>query len=117
MKRKDILAILIPSFIFVIAWIILSVHHNIATSTISESVNVQIAPISSTFNTDIITALKTRQNITPSYEINIPVQNIVIPSASPTAIITLTPTPTPISSPVAIPTNTINATPGGTITQ
>jgi hypothetical protein len=85
MKRKDILAILIPSFIFVIAWIILSIHHNVVTSTISEKVNMQIASITPTFDTTIITSLKKRQSITPSYETTIPIQNIITP-ATPSAI-------------------------------
>jgi hypothetical protein len=92
MKRKDILAILIPSFIFAAAWIILSIHHNIVSSTISETLNIQIAPISATFDVDAIASLKKRQNITPSYETSIPVQN-VIASASATASANITPTP------------------------
>jgi hypothetical protein len=92
MKRKDILAILIPSFIFVCAWIILSIHHNVASSTISEAVNMQITPISADFDTNIVTILKKRQNILPTYEINIPVENIVIPS-TPSAKITNIPIP------------------------
>ena len=101
MKRKDILMILIPSFIFAIAWIIFSIHHNIASSTISETVNVQIAPISANFDLDAIASLKTRQNIALTYRTDIPIQNIIIP-ATPSAEITPTPTPsieeTPISS-------------------
>ena len=109
MKRKDILSILVPSFIFVLAWIILSVHHNAVTSTISESVSMQITPISPAFDTSAITSLKKRQNIVPSYELNIPVQNIIIPS-TPSAITTPIPTPTieeeSISSESAEPTTT-----------
>jgi len=80
MKKKDILVILVPSFIFACAWIIFSIHHNIASSTISEAVNIQITPISADFDTNAITILKNRQNILPTYEMNIPVENIVIPS-------------------------------------
>jgi hypothetical protein len=68
----------------------LSIHHNIVSSTISETVNMQIEPISAIFDTDTITALKQRQNIVPDYDTNIPVQNIVIP-ATPSA--TITPVP------------------------
>lgn len=92
MRRKDFLLILIPSFIFVVAWIVLSIHHNIASSTISETVNMQISPISAIFDTTTIANLKERQNIVPNYEMNIPVQNIVIP-ATPSATTNLILTP------------------------
>lgn len=111
MKRKDILMILIPSFIFVVVWIILSIHHNIVSSTISETINMQIEPISAIFDTDTITALKQRQNIVPDYDTNVPVQNVVIP-ATPSATITPVVTPT-----VNKTNNTNSATPEGSLTQ
>src|ERR1035437_5922057 len=91
MKRNDILIILIPSFVFVLAWIGFSLLHNIATSTISETLNTQIAPISPNFDTDIIASLKQRKNVAPIYQLTVPIQNIVIPVTPST-----TPTPTPI---------------------
>lgn len=69
MKRNDILSILIPSFIFVVAWIGFSLYHNIASSTISEVLNIQIAPISPDFDSVTINGLKTRQNVTPIYQL------------------------------------------------
>jgi len=90
MKRKDILSILIPSFIFVIAWIILSIHHNVVTSTISEQLNMQITAISPSFDTSVITSLTQRQNILPTY-------GLVTPSTQ-SAIITPIPTPTAVIS-------------------
>ena len=69
MKRKDILIILIPTFIFVILWIVFSIHHAINTPTISNATNAQIAPISPNFDTKTIDALKKRVNVTPIYEI------------------------------------------------
>jgi len=115
MKRKDILSILIPSFIFVIVWVILSIHHNIATSTISEAISMQITPISPIFDTSVITSLKTRQNIMPTYENIIPVENIVIPS---TSSATITPIPTPTVSAGIISSASANtATSGGKLSQ
>lgn len=70
MKKKDILIILISVFIFVIFWIGFNIYHNSAKSTISESINLQIAPISPNFDTKTIENLKKRQNITPIYQIN-----------------------------------------------
>ena len=113
MKKKDILAILIPSFIFALAWIILSIHHNFASSTISEALNTQIAPIAAAFDTNTITNLKGRQNIIPTYETNIPVENIVIPA---TASATITPTPVINNEPISSSSGNIT-TPGGALQQ
>ena len=100
MKKNDILQILIPLFIFVLAWIVFSVHHNIVTSTISQTLNVQISPISPSFDTTTVAALRNRQNVTPIYEMNIPVENIVIPATSSAQVIP-TPTPTVAIQPVS----------------
>jgi hypothetical protein len=119
MKRKDILSILVPLFIFVIVWIGFSILHNIATSTISETISMQILPIVPNFDTKIISDLKKRPNVATIYPTTIPVQNIVIPTATPSAATpspTLTPTvtiqPTPTSSPSAE-----TATAGGSLSQ
>lgn len=88
MKRKQILFILIPTFIFVVIWIISSIYHGIVTSTISQNENMQITPISPNFDTKVIDNLKQREVVTPIYEIS---GSSTIPS--PVQI-----TPTPISS-------------------
>lgn len=113
MKKNDILMILIPSFIFAFAWIGFSLLHNIATSTISKTLDVQITPISPDFDTNTIAELKKRANVVPIYQITIPIQNIVIPIASSAA----TPTPTPtIIQPVG--TNSAQQTiPGGSLAR
>ena len=69
MKRKDILIILIPTFIFVILWIVFSIHHAITTPTISEPINMQISTISPNFDTKTIDLLKKRVIVTPVYDI------------------------------------------------
>lgn len=114
MKKNDILMILIPSFIFVLAWIGFSLLHNIATSTISETLDMQISPISPGFDTDTIASLKKRKNVVPIYTITVPIQNIVIP-ASPSAA-TPTPTPTIIVQPVSS-SSAQQATTGGSLAQ
>lgn len=68
MKQRDIITILIPSFILILAWIIFSVYHSSATSTIPSVVNIQILPIKPAFDTDAISKLKQRQKVTPIYE-------------------------------------------------
>lgn len=70
MRRKDVLIILIPTFIFVIVWVVSSIYHNAKTSTISESVNADIAQISPNFDTKTIDELKKRQAVTPIYDIS-----------------------------------------------
>lgn len=113
MKKNDILMILIPTFIFAFAWIGFSLLHNVATSTISEALDTQIAPIAPDFDTNTITELKKRTNVTPAYQITVPIQNIVIPIASSAAA----PTPTPtIIQPVS--TNSAEQTvSGGSLAQ
>ena len=95
MKNKNTLSILIPSLIFVIAWIIFSIHHSIVTPTIFEPLTTQIIQISSNFDTNTIASLKKRQNVTPNYQLSAPVQNIVIPATGSATTPTPTPTPTP----------------------
>jgi hypothetical protein len=98
MKRKDILLILIPSFIFVLAWIGFSIYHNIVTSTISEPLSVQITPITPNFDTSVIDNLKNREKVSPIYQLSVPSQNGAPPassSASPT-IVAATPSATQV---------------------
>ena len=117
MKRNDILLILIPSLLFVLAWTGFSIYHNFINSTISESLDTQILPISPTFDTTTITALKNRMHVDPIYEVN---QSAVTTStldnsqnqnASSSAEPTITPTPTI--------NNSINtsSSQGGTLSQ
>jgi hypothetical protein len=112
MKKNDILIILIPSFIFAFAWIGFSVLHNIATSTVSETLDTQITPISPNFDTNTITALKKRVNVAPIYQITVPIQNIIIPATPSAAIPTPTPTVQPVSS-----SSAQQATAGGSLAQ
>lgn len=65
MKRKEAIFILVATFALVICWIIFSIIASIMNSTISETLNVRIAPINPSFNTGVITDLKKRQEITP----------------------------------------------------
>lgn len=70
MKRKDILLLLIPSLVFVLAWMGFSVYHSYINSTISEALNTQILPINPNFDTTTISALKNRTHVNPIYEVN-----------------------------------------------
>jgi hypothetical protein len=68
-------------FIFVLIWIGGSVYRSAVGSTISEDVSKEISPISPTFDMKIIDKLKSREKITPAYD----VQNTA--SISPTPIV------------------------------
>ena len=69
MKQKDILIILILLFVVVVAWIGSGIYRSVVSSTISEATNVDISPITPTFDTKIIDKLKQRQKIDPSFEL------------------------------------------------
>lgn len=101
MKQKDILFILISSTFLVAVWIGFSLVHSSISSTISETLTQTIQPISGTFDTKTIQALKSRQQILPQTAIAI----------SPTA--TPTPTPPPITPILPLQSSTPNATAGG----
>jgi len=88
MKRKDILIILVLLFISIVAWIGGNIYHSIANSTISETLNRDISPITPTFDTQTINKLKQRQKINSSFELG-----------------NITPTPTPIPSEILLPQN------------
>lgn len=108
MKQKDIIILIVPSFILIIAWIIFSIYHNSVNSTISSALNIQITPIKSTFDTSTISKLKQRQSVTPTYQI--------------TGFETPTPTPGVFGVPISSSSSQVNpsnnppSTPGGGLT-
>ncbi|HVA96869.1 MAG TPA: hypothetical protein VND99_04390 [Candidatus Acidoferrales bacterium] len=80
-KQKDILFILISSFIVIVAWIAFNIYHIYITSTISEAIQLQLAPITATFDPATIQQLKTRENIVPVYDLQTGAsQSAVIPT-------------------------------------
>ena len=102
MKQRDIITLLIPSFILILAWIIFSIYHSSVSSTITPVVDIQISPINAAFDMNAISKLKQRQKVTPIYET--------------TAAATPTPAPGfpdifPTSSLSASQTNSSNNTP------
>lgn len=68
MKQKELTYIIVSIFLLIIVWIILSVYHSSITSTITPLVNVQITPITPSFDTKTLDDLKKRENITPVFE-------------------------------------------------
>lgn len=87
MKQKDILMILIPTFIVTVLWVLFSVYHNYTTSTIKSPLDIQILPIPGTFDMETIAEIKNRQQITPEYN------SLEAPDPS------VSPSPTPTISP------------------
>lgn len=88
MKQKDILIILALLFVFIVAWIGGNIYHSIASSTISETLNRDISPITPDFDMETVNKLKLRQKINPSFELG-----------------NITPTPTPIPVNLLSPQN------------
>ena len=68
MKQKDILLIVVPTFIMVVLWIAFSIYHNHVSSTIKDPLSTQIEPISATFDTKTLDNLKQRERLNPLYE-------------------------------------------------
>lgn len=69
MKQKDVLIIIILLFIFALAWIGGSIYHSAVSSTISETTNKDISPITPSFDMKTVDKLKERQKIIPSFEL------------------------------------------------
>lgn len=80
MKQKDLLLLLVPFFLILAAWIIFNIYHSSVTSTISDSLNIQITPIDPSFDQAAIESIKNRDNIAPVYDL----LNTQVASPSPT---------------------------------
>lgn len=66
-KQKDVLFVLISSFVVVVAWIGFNLYHIWATSTINKNIQAQLEPIDPTFDKNTIQSLKTREQVNPLY--------------------------------------------------
>lgn len=99
MKQSDFLLIVATSTLLIFAWIVFSIYHESVTSTIPESLHIQIAPINPTFDTKTLETLQRREIVTPLYESPATTSATApIPSPSPTIF----PTPT-ISINIPVP--------------
>ena len=68
MKQRDILFLVISTFVLILAWIGFSIYHNLVSSTITKPVEEKIIPINPTFDTRTIDTLKERKNIEPIFQ-------------------------------------------------
>lgn len=109
MKQKDLLFILASSSLLTVIWIGLSIYSSAITSTISDTLGIQIMPIEPTFDRAAIESMKKRDRVSPSFELRIQT--------------TITPTPVSISQPPlqVVPANetisTGNATQSETVIE
>lgn len=108
MKQRELLIIIIPTFILTVLWVMFTVYHNSTTSTIEDPLSIQIIPISGQFDLKTLDSLKKRTKVEPEYEAGLTV-NQLSPTPAP-------PTPTsvqevPIISPSIEPSTTPEATP------
>ena len=69
MKQRDILFLVISTFVLIVAWIGFSIYHNLVSSTITKSVAEKIAPIDPDFDTKIIDILKERKSVEPVFQV------------------------------------------------
>ncbi len=103
MKRveRDILFVLISSFVLTVAWVGFNLYHKWATSTISDSLQIQIKPIRPDFDLRTLEKLKAREKVSPVFEAKSPSPTPTIavppPVAQPTQEeqqqVTVVPTP------------------------
>ena len=70
MKQRDILFLVISTFVLILAWIGFSIYHNLVSSTITKPVEEKIVPINPTFDIKTIDILKERKNIEPVFQTN-----------------------------------------------
>lgn len=68
MKQRDIIILVVPLFFLALLWTAYSVYINSVSSTVPESLNIQITPIDSKFDEKTIEELKNRQNLLPVFD-------------------------------------------------
>lgn len=68
MKQKNILVLLVMTFVTVAVWIGTNIYHIVVTSTVDEELQEQIIPINPNFDEATIQKLKNRINAEPLYE-------------------------------------------------
>ncbi len=68
--QKDVLFLSASFFGVVAAWIAFSLYHTYVTTTISEDLQIQIVPIDPKFDTATIETLKSREKITPLFQLS-----------------------------------------------
>lgn len=65
MDRKNIFILSVFTLITALGWIAFDVYHAVTTTTISQSVEEQLTPISPTFEKGVINRVKSRSHVEP----------------------------------------------------
>src|SRR5665213_1732259 len=92
MKQRDLMLLLVPSFIVVAAWIIFNIYHSSVSSTISQNLDMQIISISPIFDLKTIDSIKKREQVAPIYESSALPSSTPIPAVVPGASFSATQT-------------------------
>lgn len=100
-RQKDILFVLISSFLVVVAWISFNIYHINVTSTIPDKVQAQLEPIDGQFDPAVREQLKKRSKVNPIYE----KQGAADPKTTVTPTQAPVPTGPTTASAAAAPTN------------
>lgn len=85
MKQKELLFIAASFFLLFLIFIGFSIYHNFVTSNITDDVNIQILPISPSFDEKTISDLKKRKNLTPVFQITPTESQSPLPTITPIA--------------------------------
>lgn len=85
MKQNEVLFLLGSVCVVVFAWIAFTILHNSLTSTIGSTTLQAISPITPSFNTKVIDAMKERTPVTPLNVIQQSTQNAIVVTGAPLA--------------------------------
>ncbi len=97
---KNLVYLAIFTSFVVLVWMILSIYHNVTSSTISTTISTQIAPLAPSFDVSAIDNLKKRAEVSSNRS-----ETITFPSVSPGA-----PSPSLTPAPSRAPSITISPT-------
>ncbi|GIW61250.1 MAG: hypothetical protein KatS3mg089_0102 [Patescibacteria group bacterium] len=106
-QYQNLIYLIIPSFVVILAWIGFTIYNKRVATTITESQSLTILPINSSFNKEVLNRLKKRKVITPNLNYLQTDNQISSQEAS------LTITPIPPAEPIA----TVEAETQGETTQ
>lgn len=98
-QQKNMLFILIPSTIVIVAWVGFGIYNKAVTSTITKAQHKAIAPIAPNFDQSVFELLKKRTAVTPVLTVDeIVVTPASVPTSSSPAELTPTVEPTQVAS-------------------
>lgn len=80
MKQKDLLIILVSLFVLTVLWVVFNIYHSFVTSTIKDSLSIQIVPIEGQFDTNTINQIRERRRVEPLYEIGLQISGAPAPT-------------------------------------